>query len=206
MTTPQLQSNFFQRYHSLLNLFLITHMFKMYTSKNHGDIRHIMCFHSQRNFIKFITFMLTTNLHLKTATSTFPTKSISQSSPIVSANNTITVTLESNATLASSTLITITGFDGATANTHLQLFAISGGDGGNSIFSNTFFTNNGTLVLNVLFEMNQSTIYSFSFVLINPSYVVVSPSISIGINGAAVAMDVPNLPLLGVNNGQNPMV
>ena len=54
--------------------------------------------------------------------------------------------------------------------------------------------------------MNQSTIYSFSFVLINPSYVVVSPSISIGINGAAVAMDVPNLPLLGVNNGQNPMV
>jgi hypothetical protein len=137
----------------------------------------------------------------------FNVKSISQSSPIVSAANTISVSLASDTTLPAATQITITGFFSASADPTLTLLAVSGGNNGHTLFSIASFQS-GTILLTVSPSQSiiQSVTYSFSFLISNPSSVPTPPSISIGSSTYVAAMDVPNLSLLGVNNGQNPLV
>ncbi len=148
-----------------------------------------------------------------TTFTSFTRKIITQSSPVIGATNTITISLISDVSLSGNTSITITGFDDANANSPLLLLSASGGNRGEELFSTGLLTNaasftNGQVLLTISADkvLNASTAYAFSFVIQNPSNVLVIPTISIESNSISVAMDATNEPLLGVVNGRNPLV
>ena len=143
----------------------------------------------------------------------FTRKIITQSSPVVDALNTITVSLISDVSLTGNTLITITGLDSANVNNPLPLLSVSGGNNGEELFSTGTLPNaasfiSGEVLLNISADkvLNASTAYAFSFIIQNPSNVPDSTSISIQTDSMNVVMDTTNEPLLGVVNGRNPMV
>jgi hypothetical protein len=143
----------------------------------------------------------------------FTRKLITQSSPVVSTANTITVSLISDVSLSANTTITITGFGDANVNSPLLLSSVSDGNEGERFFSTATLTSsasftNGQVLLTVAADkvLNASTAYAFSFVIQNPSNIPNAASISIETDSIIVAMDTVNEPLLGVVNGRNPLV
>jgi hypothetical protein len=159
-----------------------------------------------------LTLLLFFHAFVPTLTS-FTRKIVTQSSPVVNAENTITISLMSDVIISGNTLITITGFDDANANSPLLLLSVSGGNKGEQLFSTGSLSNaalftNGQVLLTISGDkvLNASTAYAFSFVIQNPSDVAGDASISIETESIAVAMDTTNEPLLGVINGRNPMV
>ncbi len=143
----------------------------------------------------------------------FTRKIIAQSSPVVNALNTITVSLISDVSLSGNMVITITGLSAGIANSPLPLSSVSAGNQGDVLFSvgsvakAASFTN-GQVQLTISADkvLNASAAYAFAFVINNPATVPATPSISIVCNSIAEAMDTPNAPLLGVINGRNPLV
>eukprot|EP00292_Cryptomonas_paramecium_P015042 CAMPEP_0113667418 /NCGR_PEP_ID=MMETSP0038_2-20120614/3425_1 /TAXON_ID=2898 /ORGANISM="Cryptomonas paramecium" /LENGTH=140 /DNA_ID=CAMNT_0000583031 /DNA_START=90 /DNA_END=509 /DNA_ORIENTATION=+ /assembly_acc=CAM_ASM_000170 len=124
------------------------------------------------------------------ATALFDVKSISQSSPIVNAQNTITVTLQASVTIT--TAITITGLGGANASTALSLQSVSGGNSGNDLFiynsvRSTAQFDSGTIYFTIANDrsMAQNVAYAFSFILTNPSAPIAAPSISVESGGTS---------------------
>ena len=148
----------------------------------------------------------------------FLNKSISQSYPFSGALNTLSVSISLNFNMygADASVITITGLHGAIAGNSVLLIPATNGNKAETLFSNGTSPgwgswDNGTLKLYVIPNsfLAYHLVYAFSFVVTNPSYSQSSPSTSIGASGTATvlssAMVTPNLMLMGITNGSNPL-
>jgi hypothetical protein len=146
---------------------------------------------------------------------TFRVATIQQSTPVVNAANTMTVTLTANVDLGVGSLVTITGLTGAVATGPITL---AGTDAGR--FSNGATASRGawddttkklTLTVHTDLALVSGTPYTFTFPVTNPGAAQSSPAVSVsatigGSAKSAVAMTKPGTALFGVANGYDPLL
>jgi ABC-type xylose transport system permease subunit len=146
---------------------------------------------------------------------TFRVATIQQSTPVVNAANTMTVTLTANVDLGVGSLVTITGLTGAGATGPITL---AGTDAGR--FSNGATASRGawddttkklTLTVHTDLALVSGTPYTFTFTVTNPDAAQSSPAVSVsatigGVPKSAVAMTKPGTALFGVANGYDPLL
>jgi hypothetical protein len=162
-----------------------------------------------RVFALFLFFVCTVRVRALL----FKIKSISQSNPVINGSNIITVTLQCNQSLEGNSSITMTGFNSIVIDSPIPLLSVSGGNSGQNLFqsgseSSSATFSSGSIILTISNDkvMNETFVYAFSFVITNPSTVPAIPSISIELDGTSEAMELPNIALIGVTNGMNPLV
>ena len=140
---------------------------------------------------------------------------IGQNTPLAGASNLLTVTLVSDTTLtaAANSVITFSGLETATSvSTSVSLLAASAGNNAEQLFEAkaAVWSETGTLKCTLASgkTLAAGTSYSFSFVLINPSYAQAARAISIQASGTMSSLQTMTSDqgdLLGIAAGRAPL-
>jgi len=147
---------------------------------------------------------------------TFDVRKIGQSTPLAGAANTITVTIQTSASLlgTDSSTVTILGLTNAPNNPSLPLSSVE--NGGADLFSDGATQgkgalSSGTLTLAVYTgqTVTAGTRYAFSFSITNPAYAQNAGTVTIQASGtagfASAAMSTDIVDVLGVTDGGRPI-